>query len=86
MNSQSFFKNDTQGRTTLFHAAEIGDLESIKAIIFKLTGTGVCCQRLALINHQDDNGSTVIDVAKQSGHTEIADFLLSEKCRMEYFE
>lgn len=81
-----FFKTDKRGRTTLFYAAEIGDIETVKAIIFKLAGTGVSCQRLALINRKDLDGFTAIDVAEKAGNSEIAGLLQSEKMRMEFFE
>ncbi len=81
-----FFKTDERGRTTLFYAAEIGDMETVKAIIYKLAGTGVSCQRLALINRKDLAGLTAIDVAAQAGNSEIVDLLQSEKMRMEFFE
>ena len=86
MAQTDFFKTDEKGRTTLFYAAETGDFEAVKAIIFKLVGTGVSCQRLALINRKDSEGLTAIDVAEKSGNDEIAELLRGEKMRMEYFE
>ncbi len=86
MAQKDFFKTDAKGRTTLFYAAEIGDIETVKAIIFKLAGTGISCQRLALINHQDLEGLTAIDAAEGSGNDEIAGLLRGEKMRMEFFE
>ena len=86
MAQTDLFKTDETGRTTLFYAAEIGDLEAVEAIIYKLAGTGVSCQRLALINRKDLEGLTAIDVAEKSGNDEIASLLHSEKMRMEYFE
>lgn len=82
----SFFKTDVRGRTTLFYAAEIGDIEVVKAIIYKLAGTGVSCQRLALINRKDMDGLTAIDVAEKTGNREIANLLQTEKMRMEFYE
>ena len=81
-----FFKIDEKGRTTLFYAAEIGDIETVKAIIYKLVGTGISCQRLALINKKDLEGLTAIDVAAKAGNNEIAELLQSEKFRMEFYE
>ncbi len=81
----SFFKTDKKGRTTLFYAAEIGDLETVKAIIYKLAGTGMSPQRLALINHKDKKGLTAIDIAKKAENSEIVALLESEKGRMEFF-
>jgi ankyrin repeat protein len=86
MAHDNFFKADKRGRTTLFFAVEIGDIEAVKAIIFKLAGTGVSCQRLALINKWDLEGLTAIEVAEKSGNSEIVDLLRSEKMRMEFFE
>ena len=86
MAQTDLFKTDEKGRTTLFYAAEIGDLVTVEAIIYKLAGTGVSCQRLALINHKDLDGLTAIDVAEKSGNDKIAELLRGEKMRMEYFE
>ena len=86
MNHKDFFKTDENGRTILFYAAESGDIEMVKAIIFKLTGTGISCQRLALIDKKDFEGLTAIDAAENAGHDEIAELLRREKLRMEYFE
>ncbi|HSG24650.1 MAG TPA: ankyrin repeat domain-containing protein [Anaerolineales bacterium] len=86
MADNDFFKTDTRGRTTLFYAAEIGDLEAVKAIIYKLAGTGMSPQRLALINRKDKKGLTAIDIAEEAGNSEIAALLRSEKGRMEFFE
>ena len=80
------FKTDSKGRTSLFYAAETGDLETVQAIIFRLAGTGVSCQRLALINHRDSDGCTAIDAAEKAGNRKIAELLRGEKMRMEYFE
>ena len=86
MSHNDFFKTDKKGRTTLFYAAEIGDLETVKAIIYKLAGTGMSPQRLALINIKDLEGLTIIDLAEKAGNSEIAALLQSEKGRMEFFE
>lgn len=80
------FKTDKRGRTTLFYAAEMGDIEAVKAIIYRLVGTGISCQRLALINRKDREGLTAIDVAEQAGNSDIAGLLRSEKIRMEFYE
>ena len=86
MAQTDLFKTDEKWRTTLFYAAEIGDLEVVEAILYKLAGTGVSCQRLALINHKDLDGLTAIDIAEKSGNDEIASLLRGEKMRMEFFE
>lgn len=86
MAHEDFFKTDKRGRTTLFYAAEIGDIEAVKAIIYKLVGTGISCQRLALINRKDREGLTAIDAAEKAGNSDIVDLLRGEKIRMEYYE
>ena len=87
MTSRSdLFERDSVGRTPLFDAAERGDIEDVRRMIFSLMGTGVCCQRLSLIGIKDSSGLTASDVAEQNGHKEIADLLRGEQMRMEYFE
>ena len=85
-NKSNLFAQDSAGRTSLFYAAERGDLEEVSRIIFSLAGTGLWPQRLALIEIKDSSGLTASDVAEQAGHKEIADLLLGEQMRMEYFE
>jgi hypothetical protein len=80
------FAQDSVGRTSLFYAAERGDIEQVQRIIYSLTGTGLSCQRLALIKIRDSSGLTASDVAEQAGHTEIADLLRGEEARMEFCE
>ncbi len=79
------FNEDPDGRTSLFHAAENESIETVEKIIFSLSGTGMCPERLALISHKDKNGNTAIDVAQQAGREEIAQLLAGEKGRMEFF-
>ena len=80
------FARDSVGRTSLFYAAEGGDLEEVRRIIFSLTGTGISCQRLSLIEIRDSYGLTASDVAEHAGHKEIASLLRAEQGRMEFFE
>jgi ankyrin repeat protein len=80
------FTQDAAGRTTLFYAAESGDLDQVRRIIFSLAGTGLWPQRLALIAIKDASGLTASDVAEQAGHEEIADLLRGEQARMEFSE
>jgi ankyrin repeat protein len=80
------FAQDSIGRTGLFYAAERGDIDVVRRIIYSLTGTGLSPQRLALIEIRDASGLTASDVAEQAGHQEIADLLRGEQMRMEYFE
>ena len=86
MSPFSPFERDSDGRTTLFDAAERGDVERVRKIIFGLTGTGMCPQRLSLIQVRDATGLTAADVAEQNGHDEVAALLRSEEMRMEFFE
>ncbi|MGI9243647.1 MAG: hypothetical protein ACR2RV_22815 [Verrucomicrobiales bacterium] len=79
------FDEDADGRTSLFREAEAGSIGAVNSILSKLAGTGMCCERLALIDHEDKNGDTAIDIAKRAGHTEVAELLASEKGRMEFF-
>jgi ankyrin repeat protein len=85
-NASNLFARDSVGRTSLFYAAEQGDLEQVRRIIFSLAGTGLWPQRLALIEIRDASGLTASDVAEQAGHQEIADLLRGEQMRMEFFE
>jgi ankyrin repeat protein len=80
------FAQDSVGRTALFYAAERGDLEEVRRMIFSLSGTGLWPQRLALIEVKDSSGLTASDAAEQAGHKEIADLLCGEQMRMEFFE
>ena len=80
------FALDSFGRTSLFHSAETGDIETVKEIIYSLTGTGICCQRLSLINIKDKFGATAADAAEKMGRTEISSLLRGEAGRMEYYE
>jgi hypothetical protein len=80
------FRRDAAGRTVLFDAAERGDLEEVRRIIYSLAGTGLSPQRLALIAIVDASGRTASDVAEQHGHHEIAALLRGEQARMEYYE
>ncbi len=80
------FSQDSVGRTSLFNAAEKGDIEEVRRIIFSLSGTGLSLQRLSLIEIKDSYGLTATNVAKQARHGEIADLLRGEQMRMEFFE
>jgi hypothetical protein len=85
-NRFDLFAQDSFGRTSLFTAAERGDLQEVRRIIFSLTGTGLGCQRLSLIQIRDSSGLTASDVAEHAGYREIADLLRGEQGRMEFFE
>jgi len=85
-NKSDLFAQDSVGRTSLFYAAERGDLKEVHRLIFSLAGTGLCCQRLSLIGIRDSSGLTASDVAEHAGHKEIAELLRGEQMRMEFFE
>ena len=85
-NKSDLFAQDSGGRTALFYAAERGDIEQVRRMIFSLPGTGLWCQRLALIEIRDSSGLTASDVAEQAGHKQIADLLRGEQMLMEFFE
>jgi ankyrin repeat protein len=85
-NQSDLFDRDSAGRTTLFYAAERGDIDQVRRIIFSLSGTGLSLQRLSLIAIVDSSGLTAADVAEQAGHKEIAGLLRGEQGRMEFFE
>ena len=80
------FKKDDIGRITLFYAVAKDDIAEVESIVFKLSGTGLGCQRHALITHKDNSGITAIDLAEKLGHEEINKLLSSELGRMEFFE
>ncbi len=79
------FDQDDNGRTSLFEAALSGSIRDVEQILFRLTGTGMSPERLALINHKDTNGESAIDAAQKAGHQDIADLLAGEKGRMVFF-
>ncbi len=80
------FARDERGRTLLFDAAERGDRAEVERILWSLTGTGFCPQRLTLLEIEDRDGLTAADAAERAGHAEIADLLRHERGRMEMFE
>ena len=80
------FKEDDIGRTSLFYAVAKNDTSEVESIIFKLSGTGLGCQRYALIAHMDHSGMTAVHLAEKLGYIEIGRLLSSELGRMEFFE
>ena len=84
--NSDYFNIDDKGRTILFYYAATGNLSEVERIIFNLAGTGVSCQRYALIRIKDKEGYTAADIASKNGHIEIEKLLRSELGRMEYFE
>jgi len=80
------FKEDDIGRTALFYAVATNDMPEVESLIFRLSGTGLGCQRYALITHKDNSGITAVDLAEKLGHEEISKLLSSELGRMEFFE
>lgn len=85
MDQDPFARNET-GRTSLFHAAERGDMEEVKRILSRLRGTGFGPPRLALLEITDAEGLTAADVAERHGHMEITELLRHERDRMDCFE
>ncbi len=83
---EDHFAKDEEGRTALFAMAAQGDMKGVKEIIFSLSGTGVGPQRRALIEVKDRQGQTASDVAREAGHSDIAELLDRERIRMEYYE
>ena len=79
------FKEDDIGRTTLFYAVAMNDMPEVERVIFRLSGTGLGCQRYALIVHKDNTGITAVDLAEKLGHMEIRKLISSELGRMEFY-
>jgi hypothetical protein len=86
VHTQDNFKQDEEGRTPLFYAAQVGDKAIVGAIIFRERGTGLFPRRLALLQITDKQGLKAADLAEQAGRREIADLLRSEESRMEWSE
>jgi len=61
------------------------DITEVESIIFKLSGTGLGCQRHALIAHKDSLGINAVGLAEKLGHEEIRKLLSSELGRMEFY-
>jgi ankyrin repeat protein len=83
--TSDLYQRDDRGRTPLFHAAEQGRLDLIKAMLARLPGTGFYPQRLGYLEITDQDGLTAADVAEQSGQAEIAAFLRYEAWRIATF-
>jgi len=82
---QDPFKEDDIGRTTLFYAVAQNDSAKVEEIIYSLSGTGLGCQRYALISHKDKMGITAIQLAEKLGHEQIGFLLSKELGRMEFY-
>ncbi len=80
------FHTDNYGRTALFYAAERGDEEIVWIILSSLAGTGMACQRGALLEVRDKEGKLAEDWAQINGQEEIRKILSVERQRIEYFE
>lgn len=83
---QNQFEVDEHGRTELMRRAAEGDLSAVKSIVFSQQGTGIFCQRFALIRKEDGNGQTAITIARNAGHDEVAEFLRREHDHMWWYE
>ena len=80
------FKTDSNGRTVLFYAAERGDEEIVWLLLSSLAGTGVGCERGALLNVKDNDGNLAEDWARLRGKAKMESILEGERMRIEYFE
>lgn len=85
------FETDTQGRTSLFLAAEAGYLGTVRRMVLSLRADSWKSpgtynrfgRRGILLRIQDHQGLTAADVAEQSGHKRIASFLRQEVAKFE---
>ncbi len=80
------FLTDKDGRTALFYAAERGDEEIVWILLSSLAGTGMSCNRGALLGVRDNEGKLAEDWARINGQEEIRRILSVERQRIEYFE
>ncbi len=80
------FLTDIFGRTALFYAAERGDQEIVWILMSSLAGTGINCQRGALLEVRDNAGNLAEDWAQINGQGEIRRILSVERQRIAYFE
>ncbi len=80
------FQTDREGRTALFYAAERGDEEIVWVLLSSLAGTGMACQRGALLEVRDSKGNLAEDWALIKGHKEISKILSIERQRIAFFE
>jgi len=80
------FLKDKDGRTALFYAAERGDEEIVWILLTSLAGTGMSCNRGALLGVRDNEGKLAEDWARINGQEEIRRILSVERQRIEYFE
>ncbi len=83
---RNIFLTDMNGRTALFYAAERGDEEIVWMLLSRLTGTGLGCQRGALLNIKDKKGNRAEDWARINGQEEMRKLLSIERQRIEFFE
>ena len=60
---------DSEGRTALHHAAHLGSRDVIQLLLRKLPAEE--------IDRTDRANKTAADLARESGHSELADFLTS---------
>ena len=80
------FFADEEGRTELMRCALAGDLSAVEKIIFALPGTGIFCQRFALIRKTDNHDQNAIMLAREAGHEDVAELLRKEHDRMYWYE
>ena len=82
----NIFHADNNGRTALFYAAERGDEEIVWILLSSLAGTGIQCQRGALLEVTDNEGMLAEDWAQRNGQEEIRRILSIERQRIAFFE
>jgi ankyrin repeat protein len=80
------FLTDKDGRTALFYAAERGDEEIVWILLSSLAGTGISCQRGALLEIRDNEGNLAENWAERNGHEQIGRVLSKERQRIEFSE
>ncbi len=80
------FFTDKDGRTALFYAVERGDEEIVGILLSSLAGTGILCERGALLEVRDNEGNIAEDWAQINGQEEIRRILSVERQRIEFFE
>ena len=82
----NLFLTDANGRTALFYSAERGDEEIVLLLLASLAGTGIACQRGALLNIRENEGNLAENWAQLHGQETVQKILAIERGRIEFFE